>query len=45
MYGYPSGIQVEKFIEEQEKSLSEQIDMMIEVIEENKKELEKMAKK
>lgn len=43
MYGYPGGIQIEKVIEDQEKYLSEQLDEVIKMMEENLNELEKLT--
>ena len=42
MYGYPSGIQVKNVVEDQKELLSKQIDDVEMVIEERKKELEKL---
>jgi hypothetical protein len=43
MFGYPGGIQVKDVIEDQEKLLSEQIDEVIKVMEENVIELGKLV--
>ena len=42
MYGYPGGIQVKDVVENQEKSLSEQIDDVLEMIEQNVCEMGKL---
>lgn len=43
MYGYSGRIQVKAIVENQEKYLSEQLDEVLKVMEQNVNELEKLA--